>query len=75
MNVFKKEVVNLQGWRVVGPNKSVIECGDAELEVGCLQNFTVSPRGGLQLPNKGGDVKAYTRLGTLCVWCNTITRR
>lgn len=63
MNMHGSGAANLRGWRVVGPNKSFIEFGDVELEVGSTQTFVLPASGSLQLSNKGGEIRVLNAEG------------
>lgn len=56
MNVSDKEEVNLEGWRLVGPNKSFMVFGDVVLEGGSARTFVIPVRSRLHLSNKGGNL-------------------
>lgn len=59
------EVVNLQGWRVVGPNKSFLSFGNVSLEPGNARTFSLPSRKSLQLSNKGGSVSVKNPEGNV----------
>ena len=51
------KAVSLEGYRLIGPNKSFMILGEEVLEPGYTQTFNVAPRYNLQLSNKGGTME------------------
>lgn len=64
LNIFGSGDINLQGWKVRGPNGSLLVFGDVSLQRGEARTFTVPARGSLQLSNDGGTIKLLRPDGT-----------
>lgn len=56
INMFGDGPVNVNGWRVQGPNKSALVLGNVTLKKGEAVTITVRKSDGLQLSNSGGEV-------------------
>lgn len=65
LNVTPGTSVNLQGWKVVGPNKSALSFGNVVLETGNAQTFKIPGKGSLQLSNKGGTISVVDISGAI----------
>lgn len=56
INMFGDGDVNVNGWRVQGPNKTALVLGNVTLKKGEAITITVRKSDGLQLSNSGGEV-------------------
>lgn len=57
INMFGEEAESLNGWRVQGPNRSDLIVGDVTLKKGEAITLVIRKSDGLQLSNKGGEIK------------------